>query len=252
MNIGILATIVLVGLACMALPFAAFAVLRRQGLALRWNVFGIGAVTFFVSQLVLRLPWQVPLTQAAVKHGWTTGAAGVLLGLAAALTAGLFEETGRYFAYRWFVKRPTRDDAVALGLGHGGFESVFLVGISTIATGVIMYLFANGLLQLPADQASALQPLLDKGANTAWYVQLVVLLERICAMCGHVAMSLLVYAAYTRRRWLPYFAALGIHVALDAAAALLHGRIAAAETIIGIVGALCLWLTIRWWRRGEK
>jgi uncharacterized membrane protein YhfC len=249
MSTGSLITIVIVGLLCMALPFAAFAALRRRGLALRWNVFGIGAVTFLVAQIVLRLPWQIPLSQAAVKNGWTTGASGILFGLAAAFTAGLFEETGRFFAYRWFVKRPTKDDAVALGLGHGGFESVFLVGISSIATGVMLYLVANGLLRLPADQAAALQPMLDKSAGTVWYEQFVVLLERLSALCGHVAMSLLVYLAYVRRRWLPYFAALGVHVALDAVAALLRGHLALQETILALAGAVCLWATIRYWRR---
>ncbi|MFC0213713.1 YhfC family intramembrane metalloprotease [Paenibacillus chartarius] len=252
MSFATLLIIIIVGLLCMALPFAAMAVLRRRfGMSLRWRVAAIGALTFFVSQIVLRLPWQIPLNQLAVQNGWTSGVPFLLFGLGAAITAGFFEETGRYFAYRWFVKRPAKDDAIALGLGHGGIESALLVGVSSISTGVMLYLFANGGWNVPAEQAAALQPLLDRFAGTGWSLQLVVLLERMSAVTAHVAMSVLVYTAYVRRRWMPYFAALAVHVAIDATAAVLAGRLLVQESIILLVGIVCLWGMIRWWRRAD-
>lgn len=250
MTIQLFIAIIIVSLLCMALPFAVFGALKAR-LGLRWSVFGVGALTFFVSQVVLRLPWQIPLSKAALAHGWNTGWAGGLFGVGAAVTAGLFEETGRYFAYRLFVKRPTQGDAIALGIGHAGFESVALVGVSTMAIGIMLYLVTHGLVQLPADQAAALQPMLDKTADTAWYPELLVISERIFAMCGHVAMSVLVYFAYVRRRWLPFFGALALHVAMDASVTVFGKQIWAIETFLAIVGVICLWGVIRFWRRSE-
>ncbi|MCD1258664.1 YhfC family intramembrane metalloprotease [Paenibacillus athensensis] len=250
MTISLFITMILTGLLCIALPLTVFVVLRRR-LALRWGVFGIGMLTFFVSQVVLRLPWQIPLTKAAAAHGWTTGWSGVLLGLGAAVTAGVFEEGGRYLTYRWLVRRPTRSDAIALGLGHGGFESMALVGVSIIASGMVMFLVSQGALPLPADQAAALQPTLDKLAHTAWYEQLVALLERASAISFHVAMSALVYTAYVRRKWLPLWGALGLHIVLDGSAALLAPRhLWLEELLLAVVAAVCLWGLVRFWKRG--
>jgi len=249
-TIALLVTMIITGLLCMALPLTVFVLLRRR-LVLRWSVFGIGMLTFLVSQVVLRLPWQIPLSQAAVAHGWTTGWSGVLLGLGAAVTAGVFEEGGRYLTYRWLVKRPTRSDAIALGLGHGGFESIVLVGVSIVASGLVMFLVSRGALTLPADQNAALQPTLDKLADTAWYEQLVALLERASALSCHVAMSALVYAAYVRRKWLPLWGALGLHIVLDSSAALLAPRhLWLEELLLAAVAAVCLGGLVRFWKRG--
>src|SRR5512135_27806 len=47
-----------------------------------------------------------------------------------ALTAGIFEEVGRYLGYRIFMRREekTWNKGVMYGLGHGGLESAVLIG----------------------------------------------------------------------------------------------------------------------------
>src|SRR5918997_3732899 len=67
---------------------------RRSGTPLR--ALAIGALVFFVSQMVLRLPWQIPLGRWVHSHSeWLVS---FLLFLS--LTAGLFEETGRWVRFK--------------------------------------------------------------------------------------------------------------------------------------------------------
>jgi uncharacterized membrane protein YhfC len=242
--------VIVVGGLCAALPFIAFAVLGRR-LELRWRVFGIGALTFFVSQIVLRLPWQLPLNayllERRLNEGWTM----IAFGLGAAFTAGLFEETGRYLAYKWFVKTPSVDDSVALGLGHGGIESALLVGIGTIANGILVFLYANGYMTVEPDKAAALQPLLEKMQHTAWYAEWVVMLERVAAMTLHVAMSMLVYAAYVRKTFRFYWVALALHMLLDSIG-LLAGHLVLQESIIAACGFIAFIGVSRYIRRSKQ
>ena len=45
------------------------------------------------------------------------------------LMAGVFEETGRYVSFKWFLKKETRiQDGLSYGIGHGGIEAMLIVG----------------------------------------------------------------------------------------------------------------------------
>lgn len=53
--------------------------------------------------------------------------------LCAGLLAGLFEETGRFVAFKLFLKqRDNRETAIAYGLGHGGIECIIVLGFSML------------------------------------------------------------------------------------------------------------------------
>ena len=107
---------------------------KRDG---RIWMFFAGILSFTVSQLLIRIPllqyagkkWEwlmlLPYTSLVLYYGF--------LGL----TAGLFEETGRWAAFS-LMKRRRRaldwKDALALGLGHGGVEAVW-VAVSGLMAG---------------------------------------------------------------------------------------------------------------------
>ena len=57
-----------------------------------------------------------------------------LYALYGGLMAGLFEETGRFVAFRTVLKKKLYKDANALmyGAGHGGFEAIVIVGFTMI------------------------------------------------------------------------------------------------------------------------
>ena len=113
-----------------------------------------------------------------------------------ALAAGVFEETGRYVAFRRLIGRkryPERDAAVTYGVGHGGIESILLA------------------LALLAERPERLTP---------GYC-LLVMLERTAAIGLHVALSCFVFLAArdgTKRLWFPF--AIALHAIVDMPAAL--------------------------------
>src|SRR5690242_19822700 len=108
----------------------ALAIIAHRRLKVSWRYFGYGALIFFLFQIITRVPLVIwlqarlaPQLQASVtlRIAW-------LVGLA--LTAGLVEEIGRYVGYRWLMRREekTWSKAVMYGIGHGGLESMLLVG----------------------------------------------------------------------------------------------------------------------------
>lgn len=92
--------------------------------------FFAGCLTMFVFALVLEsVMHQAVLSSpaGALIQGNT-----LLYAVYGGLAAGLFEETGRLFAFKTLLRKRMDKDANALmyGAGHGGFESVVLVGLT--------------------------------------------------------------------------------------------------------------------------
>src|SRR5436853_1735998 len=106
------------------------AALAHRRLGVSWRYFGYGALIFFLFQMITRVPI-VAVAQAALAAQLRASQTLQLgFGTILALTAGLFEEVGRYVGYRWLMRREekTWSKAVMYGLGHGGLESMLLVG----------------------------------------------------------------------------------------------------------------------------
>lgn len=230
------------GAGAMALPLVLFFALRRR-YRLPGRVFLVGAGTFFVFQGILRLPWQNAFTQ------WSQPRWGVLVTLlVASFTAALFEETGRYVAYRWMVRRPSGADAVAMGLGHGGFESAVLVGLSLVGVAIAVLLTGTGALSLPPEAAEALAQAADAVRRGGWAAPGLALVERVAALGLHVGLSILVAAAWAfgRARW--WLLAVAVHFGVNAVATSLaaSGQAVMAEALVLAAAAVFLRVVARW------
>jgi uncharacterized membrane protein YhfC len=184
---------------------------RRSGAPLR--AFGIGALVFFVSQVVLRLPWQIPLGRWVQAHSeWL-----VPFLLFSSLTAALFEETGRLVGYKHLLAAErTRRVAIMFGLGHGALEAILLAGLPLAGLLVSWMLAAQG--RLPSAAADAIQQ--QTAALDFWKMQLAAL-ERASAIAVHVGLALVVLQVWKRGglRWL--ILAILLHFSINAVAALL-------------------------------
>jgi uncharacterized membrane protein YhfC len=207
-----------------ALALAAVATtLGPMGVALWWNrrsgaamsVWGAGALVFVVSQCVLRLPWQIPLGIwiGPRIHGSTWLSFAWIA--ASSFTAGLFEEVGRWGGYRWLVKKERSfRTGVMFGLGHGGIESMLLVGLSLFGTLVTYVLVAAvpSLLKLPPEAHDKVVTSLSS-VHAGDFVAGVV--ERVMAMTFHVACSLVVLRCFLRgsKGWVAL--AVGMHFVAD-------------------------------------
>lgn len=205
------------------LAASAATTLGPLGLAFWWNkrsgapmsVWGAGALVFVVSQCVLRLPWQIPLGIWVGHRLHGSLVLGYAWIAASSLTAGLFEEVGRWGGYRWLVKKErTFRTGVMFGLGHGGIEAMLLVGLSLFGTLVTYLLLATSpsLLKLPPD---TLAKVVTAMSGLHAHDVAAGVLERVMALTFHVACSLLVLQCYVRgsKRWVAL--AVGMHFMAD-------------------------------------
>src|SRR5690242_8696931 len=114
-------------------PLALGVFVRRLGVG--WRYFGYGALIFVLFQLVSRVPITLGI-QALIAPQLRASRAALIAWVAiSALTAGLFEEIGRYVGYRWLMKRDEKTWAkgVMYGIGHGGIESMlFVAGLTAL------------------------------------------------------------------------------------------------------------------------
>ena len=130
----------------------------------------IGAGTFIVFALVLEsIVHQIVLKgpSGAIIQGKT-----LYYALYGGLMAGLFEETGRFLAMKFLLKKePTETKpGVSYGLGHGGVEMVIVFGISMISTLTMAIMVNLGqtdtlLSSAPAEAQDQLAVILSKSTG---------------------------------------------------------------------------------------
>jgi uncharacterized membrane protein YhfC len=206
-GLAVAATICLIGPILVALWWH-----RRSGAP--FKALGAGALVFFVSQVVLRLPWQIPLGR------WIQGHPKWILPflLFSSFTAGLFEETGRWAGYKYVLRgERTRRIAVMFGLGHGALEAILLAGLPLAGLLVSWVMAARGLIP-PGSTLEAIRQ--QTAVIDVWRVQLAAL-ERASAMAVHVGLALIVLQVWLRGgvRWL--ILAILLHFAVNSIAAIL-------------------------------
>jgi uncharacterized membrane protein YhfC len=224
---------------CLLAPALAAAWWRRKSGA-PWKPFFSGALVFFVSQVVLRFPWQIPLAHSIYRHPkWL-----VPFLLVSSLTAGVFEETGRWLGYRYLIREHTRRVGVIFGLGHGWLESLLLAGVPLATLLVSWIVAAQGTI--PA--GPALEAIRQRTAGLSFWGAQVPALERAGAVLFHVGCALIVLRGWTRHQtgWLAL--AIGLHSGINAltAAMIYVYRMSALRTEIVFVILALLVLGLGW------
>jgi uncharacterized membrane protein YhfC len=233
LDFSIAMSMAVAALVCIGGPFL-IAQLWRKRTGAAWSAFGWGMAVFALFQLVLRLPWQVPLTRwAHAHHEWR-----IPILAFSALTAGVFEEVGRWAGYRT-VLRSERNmrTGVMYGLGHGGIEAILFAGLPIVGLLVGWFLAARGLIP-PGRGLDALRRQL--GGVRVLDAELAVI-ERVCAMAAHVGLSLIVLQTFIRHSlgWL--LLAVSIHAALDGSVVLAARRLGPwSELLAAVLAALVL------------
>ncbi len=174
------------------------------------------------------------------------------------IMAGLFEETGRFLAFKTVLRKKTDNDSNALmyGAGHGGFECSFLLGITMINNIIWSVLINSGNTAaltgaLSGDVLKQAEDSIGALLSTQPYIFLLGSVERIIAVTLHIALSVLVwFAAKNRKRLWLYPAAILIHFAVDGVTAALSGAGAPAallEVIIAVMTAAAALFAKRIW-----
>ena len=167
----------------------------------------------------------------------------VLFGLFGGLMAGLFEESGRFVAFKTVLKKTRNDNSTALyyGAGHAGFE-VFYIIVTTIITIVMAD-------KLPAQAQAQVQ-----GQSPLMY--LVAVIERIPAIALHISLSVVVwFAVKNKGQFYLYPAAILIHMLFDAVAgtlSLMKVNIAIIEVLFYVMAVPVICLAIALWKKNSS
>ncbi|CAG7653466.1 YhfC family intramembrane metalloprotease [Paenibacillus allorhizosphaerae] len=218
---------------------AAVYLLRKERIALKPML--IGALVFLLFSQVLEKGLHVymlqlnPVTAAWLQHAWLFATYG-------ALAAGVFEELGRYVAFRWWLKRRRSwGDGLSFGLGHSGVEALLIGVVGGAQMLALAVMYNNGTLQqklggLPPETAEALVAGLS---GTPLHLYVLGGVERIAAFLLHLAFSIMVLQGVRSRRFHYVLAAIGLHAAVDFVPALYQAKavsVYAAEAVVVLAG----------------
>jgi uncharacterized membrane protein YhfC len=244
-----------------AIPVVCFILWRKRHRE-RTNIAYLiaGAVGFIVSARVLELGvhYLCIMSDNAVSrfiNGST--AAYVLYGV---ITAGVFEECGRYIVLRFIMKKNrTRENAVLYGIGHGGIEILAVLLPTMILYLVIAILFSQGgveeaLNQLKITEETAAAALTSVQAAAAFDYALMAMnaIERLLAMLLHIGLTVIVFYGVINAKKVFLPLAILLHMAMDTFPALYQrGAVPlwSVEIWAALWTAIVVFIAVRLYRR---
>jgi len=161
------------------------------------------------------------------------------------LMAGLCEETARLIGFKILkAKAKPFNSGLALGIGHGGIESV-IMGVFVLIS-LVSNLTSNSALQTAQFWA------------TPWHIPLAGGVERIIAVSAQIFMSVLVWKAVVSHNYWWFVLAILYHTVLDALSVYLMGiglttwQLEGALSLFFFFNIIVLWRIWIGERRKEK
>ena len=205
-----------------------------------WRLFWIGGAIFIFSQ-VLHIPFNALVSPVFSQFSFITLPVifqNVILSVFLGLSAGLFEELSRYAMYRWWVKEARSWGLVLLGgAGHGGGEAIIL-GL-LVLYGYIQMLIVRGMdisTLVSPEKVELAKAQIQAYWSAPWYMTMLGALERLFTLPLHLACSVLVLQAFTRKKFWWVGLAVLFHALADGMAVFLSQIGFSALAIEGIIG----------------
>lgn len=194
----------------------------------RWVTILIGAGVFILFALVL----EPILHQIVLKgpHGPSIMGNVWYYALYGGMAAGIFEETGRFLAMKFLLKKEPSSalTGVAYGMGHGGVEMMIVFGITMISNVAVAAMINAGqadaiISKAPAESQALVQAQLAQMESLTAGTLLIGLWERISALILQIGLSVMVWTAARKGgKWLWLFpAAILLHFLVDGSAVIL-------------------------------
>ncbi len=188
----------------------------------------LGSATWFIFAIILESIPKLLLFNKENNLGKSITENVFLFTAVGAILAGVFEETGRLVVFLTLLRNnKNRETSISHGIGHGGFEAMFIMVSSGIQMIVFSVLINKGLFPGILDQAAAagadissLQSLPEQIMSYTPAMALLVVWERASAMLLHIGLSIMVFYSVKRRRPLLFIQAVILHALFDVPAAL--------------------------------
>ena len=181
----------------------------------------IGAATWFLFAIILKLAPAYFLLQADNPIAKTISGNIWYTMILAGVLAGVFEETGRFIAFKTVLRKyEHRRSSISYGIGHGGFESIY-IGVQLLMFPIMGIMINSGMgdqITTGMDEAMKATAL----AQIEGYASLTIpecllgVFERIPSIVTHIAFSVLVFAAAREKKYVfLYPVAILIHAFVD-------------------------------------
>lgn len=175
-----------------------------------------GCLTFVLSQPLLRIPLLTFITNNFLFINQFQMQYPVIYILLVALSAGVFEEVGRYLVMKFVLKtNRSWNDGALFGLGHGEIEAFLLVGIP-----MLLSVFSGSSMDMTNSS------LLLAG------------IERFFAILLHVGLSVLVMKAVRSNKIRYFVMAVVIHTVVDATVGIFPMFVSSSILLIEVVLAI--------------
>lgn len=214
-------SIIIVMILAIAIPVMTFIILRKK-LNGKTKSFFVGCGVFLVFALILEQVFKLPfyLNEACLNFFNKNLLISSLFG---ALLAGLFEEFGRFTAFKTILKKDLNDDfqSFMYGAGHAGMEIIAILFVSMVSNLYYSILINSGninTLLSNSGGATAHAILLIKSQliNTKFYVFYLSIFERLFAFISHISFSVIVwFACKNKKDWFYLPIAIFLHAGLD-------------------------------------
>lgn len=230
MNLAVLAALAIAVIIVAALPIVLYRRLAKPfGLVRRETIVGVLVFALFAMVLERGLHAVVSGAGGALAQALANPAVFVVY---AALSVGLFEETGRWMAMRWLMRRDASRAqqpglALAYGIGHGGAEA-WIVGVLVQVQWLVLGYFAmrgdldSHLSSLPLADVARIHLILGQLST---FQAVIFVVERSSAFVFQLGLSMLMWHGLRAgQRWILPLAII-VHALLDVPAALFQARI---------------------------
>lgn len=183
------------------------------------------------------------LAQYVTTHLWSYALVGAGL-------AGIFEETGRWIAFRFILKKHTdKKTAITYGIGHGGIEAVILLSVGafqyiTYAVMINQGVFGTIVEQVrmvSPDQVEAVEAVAVALTSLTFGNSLIGCVERLFAVIFHISASVLVFKSVREKKWYYFVLAVVLHGLVDVFAAMYQfGVITSIWVVEGLIGVFSI------------
>ncbi len=216
---SVIAMIILDLLICFVLPIIVFVFIQRR-YKKTFKSFILGALAFFISQIVLRIPIINSLLPQFAWYNVFQIKYPYLYWIFLGLTAGIFEEIGRLILIKLFMKKNQRFiDGITFGLGHGAIEAMIITGLSFVNILIFSIMINTGTFEANLSN-------LPQTTVSAIYYQCTSLtplntilggIERIIAMGIHIGLTMIIFKGVRKNKSCLYLIiAILVHGAIDA------------------------------------
>lgn len=177
--------------------------------------FFVGVAVFLIFQVFTRIPI---IQYVLPKMDWyniMTTIHPIIYGLFLGVTAGLFEEIGRFLGFKIGLKKNRRwIDGFAFGMGHGGIEAMVIVGSTCIKNLSLLISLNNGSFDATkvGMNEESVRALIDGTSNL---MVLVGGIERIFAITIQIALTLVVLYGIREKKLIYLRLAILSHTIID-------------------------------------